>query len=52
MMLLRVLGVAGTALLVGAAGPELPWVQGQSPVAIGEYLVGSAGATTAIPKAG
>ena len=43
MVLLRVLGLAGTALLVGAAGPDLPSVTGQSPVAVGEYLVAIGG---------
>lgn len=39
MMPLRALGAAGIALLLGAAGPEQPSVNGQSPVTIGEYLV-------------
>ena len=39
MMPLRALGAVGMVLLLGAAGPEQPSVQGQSPVAIGEYLV-------------
>ena len=43
MILLRVLGLAGTALLLGAAGPDLPSVKAQSPVAAGEYLVAIGG---------
>ena len=39
MMTLRALCAAGILLLLGAAGPEQPSVKGQSPVAIGEYLV-------------
>ena len=39
MLPLRALGAVGILLLLGAAGPEQPSVQGRSPVAIGEYLV-------------
>ena len=39
----RALGVAGTCLLVGAAGPQVPSVTGASPVATGEYLVAIGG---------
>jgi mono/diheme cytochrome c family protein len=39
MMALRALGAVGTLLLLCAAGPEQSLVKGQSPVAIGEYLV-------------
>jgi hypothetical protein len=35
----RLLGLAGTAVLLGAASQEEPSVKAQSPVAAGEYLV-------------
>jgi len=40
---LRLLGAAGTAVLLGAASPEEPSVKAQSPVAAGEYLVAIGG---------
>jgi hypothetical protein len=40
---LRLLGAAGTAVLLGAASPEEPSVKAQSPVTAGEYLVAIGG---------
>lgn len=40
---LRLLGLAGTALLLGAAAPDPPSVEGQSPAVVGEYLVAIGG---------
>lgn len=42
-MNVREVCVAALALLIGAAGPEKPAVTGQSPIAIGEYLVAIGG---------
>ncbi len=39
----HVVGMAAIAMLLGAAGPEVPSVQGPSPVANGEYLVAIGG---------
>src|SRR5271166_1620673 len=37
------LGMAGIVLILGAAAPEKPSVLGESPVAVGEYLVAIGG---------
>ena len=43
MILGRVLGASGIALLLCGAGPDKPFVSGQSQVATGEYLVAIGG---------
>ncbi len=37
------LGIAGIVVSVGGAAPEVPSVKGESPVAVGEYLVAIGG---------